>query len=106
MSDFGSQGWLHPALIIAIAALLPVLVVLVGLAFLRGANLVQKIPEMILIAGILFFIGYLAMGAVALKNNFNLINGGGYLVLAVGWLITGVLQYRARRQKPNEGAKE
>jgi hypothetical protein len=106
MAYFTNPGWLHTALLTAIAALIPVLVVLVGLTFLRGVQLMQKVPLMLLVAGLLFSVGYAILGTLALREGSSPVGGAVYLALAAGWLVIGMLQYRERRRRPVERPPE
>ena len=102
MSGLFQPGSTQTAVFIAIAVLLPVVCVLGGLVFLRGAQVAQKKPIAMLILGVLCFIGYGFVGFVAKGESNNLLKSAAYWALAIAWLITGVLQYRSRKGKPIE----
>jgi predicted tellurium resistance membrane protein TerC len=102
MLDLSHPGSLQTTVLILGAAVIPVAVFGVGFFFLRGAQMAQRKPIIILVASILFFIGYILLCVSALKSEANPIKGVVYLVLGVGWLIIGAMQYLSRRQTPSE----
>jgi predicted tellurium resistance membrane protein TerC len=104
MLDYSHPGPMQSTILILVAAVIPVIVIGVGFFFLRGVQMAQRKPIIILVASILFFIGYILLCVSALKSEANPIKGVVYLVLGVGWLIIGAMQYFTRRQDPREKA--
>ena len=102
MSGLTQPGSTQTTVFIAIAVLLPVVCVLAGLIFLRGAQLAQKKPIVMLILGVLCFICYGFIGFITLRESNSMLKGSAYWVLAIAWLVIGCLQYRSRNAKTIE----